>query len=154
MRRNAGEYHIGIGSSSVLMILVVIALAALSLLSLSRARENEALSNRTLSMTLSYYQAASQTQRILAAVDDMVKDHADGTLRAEDWNSLFSQRGLDMIVVDENENFAFSLDAGAGRLLIVEGTFTLDSSPHYMLTRHELTSGNDIEEPVLQLLIP
>lgn len=154
MRRSVGEYRVGIGSSSVLMVLVVLALAALSLLSLGSARSNAALSDRTLTMTLDYYRAAAQVQRMLGAMDELEKDYAVDVLDAEGWNALLAMHGLEKITVDENGTFAFSLDAGTERLLVVEGTLTPDSTSRYLLTRHELTTGYETEDLTLQLLIP
>ena len=154
MSNKAGEYRVGIGSSSVLMILVVIALAALSLLSLGSARSNAALSDRTLTMTLNYYQAAAQAQKMLGALDEQAKLHATKAMDMKSWNVLLTQNGLEAITIHEDGTFTFALDAGAGRLLVVEGTFTPDSVPRYALTRHELAINGKMGAPVLNLLIP
>ncbi len=154
MKKSFGEYRIGIGASSVLMILVVIALAALSLLSLGNARGSSTLSDRNLSMTLSYYQATAKAQQMLGAMDGLEKEYAAGSPNADGWNALLAAHGLPDITIDEDGTFAFSLDAGAGRSLAVEGTFTPDSVPRFTLTRHELTAAAETQEPSMNLLIP
>jgi hypothetical protein len=154
MRKGIGEYRVGIGASSVLMILVVIALTALSLLSLGNAHSSAALSDRNLSMTISYYQAAAQAQRMLGAMDELEKEYAAESSNTKDWNTLLATHGLQAITVDEDGIFSFSLDAGAQRSLAVEGEFTPDSVPRYTLTRHELTAAAESQESSLNLLIP
>ena len=147
------EFRIGVGASSILMILVVLALAALSLLSLSSARNNQALSQRNLSMALRYYQAAAEAQQKLAAIDAVLAEHA-GNTAAEDWQARFDAQGLSDVAVSDDMTFRFSLDAGAQRELAVAGTLSPDQSPRYTLTVHELRNVAIPGDETMQLLIP
>ncbi len=149
--KQRGEYRAGVGASSILMILVVLALAALSLLSLSSARNNEALSQRNLAMTLSYYGAAAGAQRTLAAMDALVAENPGAD--AERLNELFAAHSLDTVTVSDGGAFAFSLDAGAERLLVVEGVLSPGATPRCALTRHELVNRPAGEEGGVELLI-
>jgi hypothetical protein len=152
--KQSGDYRTGVGASTILMILVVLALAALSLLSLNSARNNDTLSQRNLAMTLSYYEAAAEAQRMLAAMDALIVEHpaeaADATLCA----ALFAAHGLDTVTVSEGGAFSFSLDAGADRTLQVEGVLTPGAQPRCTLTCHELTSNAAPENGTVDLLIP
>jgi len=151
--KQRSDYRVGVGATSILMILVVLALAALSLLSLSSARNNETLAQRNLSMTLSYYQAAAEAQRTLAAMDTLISENRAGAQDADDWNALFADHGLETVTVNEDGTFSFSLDAGAERALVVEGALTPNASPRYTLTRHELVNQAAETESTLNLLI-
>jgi len=148
------EYRIGVGASTILMILVVLALAALSLLSFSSARSNAALSERNLTMTLSYYQATAQAQQKLAMMDALLADHATDAIDTNSIISLFVEHGLQDITLSENMTFTFQIDAGAGRTLRVEGTLTPVSYPRYTVTRHELTSQTLPDEQPLNVYQP
>jgi len=152
--KQRNDYRLGVGASSILMILVVLALAALSLLSLNSARNNETLSQRNLTMTLAYYEAAEEVQRTLAAMDALVAEYPAQTADADGCNALFSAHGLETVTVSEGGAFAFSLDAGAQRALEVEGVLTPDASTRCTLTRHELVNRATGEESSLELLIP
>ena len=149
------EYRVGVGASSILMILVVLALTALSLLSLSSARNNQALSDRTLSMTVQYYEAAATAQRKLAAMDAALAQHAGAALSRAEWQSVFDAAGLSDVGLTGALAFAFTVDAGAGRTLAVEGMLTPDALPRYRLTCHELRSSTlQTEQPLLLLSPP
>lgn len=148
------DYRIGIGASSILLILVVLALAALSLLSLGSAKNNAALTERNLNMTLSYYQAAAKAQRTLAMMDSLVSDRSVQNLTAEEWTTLFSAHGLNGITVSDGMAFSFSIDAGAERILVVEGKFSPQGTPRLTLTRHELTSQTVLESKTLNVAMP
>ena len=152
--KQQSDYRVGVGATSILMILVVLALAALSLLSLSSARNNENLAQRNLSMTLSYYQAAAEAQRTLAAMDTLVVENRAQTQDADGWNALFAAHGLETVTVTKGGTFSFSLDAGEERALVVEGTLTPNALPRYTLTRHELVNQSAETEYTLDLLIP
>ena len=137
------EYNIGIGASTILLILVVIALAALSLTSLGSARNNAALSDRNLEMTLAYYTAAAQAQRTLAAMDAVIAEYADTFTNVDALKTLFAFHGLSNVKVYSNYTFTFFVNAGAQRLLEVGGTLSPGQAPRYTLTRHTLGNGGD-----------
>ena len=117
--RQKTEYRVGVGASSILMILVVLSLTALSLLSLSSARNNQALSDRNLSMTVQYYEAAASAQRKLAAIDAVLVQHAGAALTRAQWQSVFDAESLTDIRLTDALTFAFTVDAGGGRVLSV-----------------------------------
>lgn len=148
------EFRIGVGASTILMILVVLALAALSLLSFNSARSSAALSERNLSMTLSYYQAAAQAQQKLAMMDALLADQATDAMDANAIASLFITHALQNVTLDDDLTFSFHIDAGAGRTLNVEGTLSPGSFPRYTVTRHELTNQPIPEEQPLNVYQP
>lgn len=153
--RQKTEYRVGVGASSILMILVVLSLTALSLLSLSSARNNQALSERNLGMTVQYYEAAANAQRKLAAMDAALEKHAGTLFSRAAWQSIFDAEGLTDVSLTDELTFAFTVDAGAGRTLAVEGTLTPNTQPRYRLTCHELrSSALQTEQPLLLLTPP
>lgn len=149
------EYRLGVGASSILMILVVLSLAAISLLSLHAARNNAALTQRNLEMTVAYYQAAAEVEQTLAAMDELMVQHggAEQGLSTADWMLDFqAQHG---ITFSSDQTFAFFTDAGAERSIAVEGYLTPGSSPCYTLTRHELLpSSAAAQQTALTLFAP
>jgi len=148
------EYRVGVGASSILMVLVVLALAALSLLSLSSAKNNAALSQRNLNMTLAYYQAAAQAQRTLSMMDSLMAEREAQNLTAQEWTDLFAAHGLEAVTVSAEGVFSFSVDAGAERSLIVQGELTPQNAPRFTVTRHELTNQTVTQSQPLPVAMP
>jgi hypothetical protein len=152
MKRKA-EYRVGVGASSILMILVVLALAALSLLSLKAAQNNAALTARNLDMTLSYYRAAADVQRTLAAMDESRYEldlSSDGGLAAFQ-TYLKSQKTP--VTLSEDMDFTLTADAGAEREIIVEGTVIPGKTGGLSITRHELGNTAAFSEETDRLTV-
>ena len=150
--RQKAEYRIGVGASSILMILVTLALAALGLLSLYAAKNNAALCKRNLEMTVQYYHAADDTQRILAAIDQSLTPEA--IARREAISSFVCHWTGEVVpvTVQEGGSFAFSVGAGAGRTLTTEGAVQPDGT--VTLTRHALVSAPAPTETPLPVYQP
>ena len=148
------DYRVGVGASSILMVLVVLALAAMSLLSLSAARNSVALGDRTLDMTTNYYQAVSEAQRMLAAMDASLADHAIDNPDAATWQALLQAHGIPDITVAADLSYSFSVNAGAQRMLEVGGRLTPTQPQRYTLTRHQLVNTATAESQPLQLFQP
>ena len=132
------EYRIGVGASSILMILVTLALAALGLLTLYAAKNNAALCARNVSLTVQYYHAADQTQRMIAAIDEGFTPQALARMQAlQGYVTEAPAQGITFTYT--GNAFTIDADAGAGRTLHTEGTLAGDHS--ITLTRHTLSSA-------------
>lgn len=66
------EYRIGPGAASLLLVVVVVSLALLALLALMNARGDYRLTERSISFTLSEYEASARSERSLAELDGIV----------------------------------------------------------------------------------
>ena len=144
--KSKGEYRVGTGASSILMILVVLSLTALALLSFTSARNNAALSKRSLDMTVAYYNAAADLQRTLAGMDEIVLDQEPAYADPNIWRTLLrGYLGTDGSLADDM-TFTLQTDAGAGRSLIVEGILQPEGEQRIVLTRHELSAPSTSNE--------
>ena len=154
--REKPEYRVGVGASSMLLILVVLSLCALSLLALGSARNSAALSQRTVEMSVAYQQAAETVQRQLAALDQLLLEHAAEGLDAAGWSALLADHGLADFSLSQGDalTFALSVEAGAQRALAVEGTLSPDSFPRFTVTRHTLVNLAPFTQPAMELLLP
>lgn len=136
--KQKAEYRVGVGASSILLILVVLALTALSLLSIKAAQDNTALTERNVSMTLAYYEAAAKVQRTIADMDqkrlelDVTDSEALPAFRAYLANQLVPVLLLDDLT------FTMTVNAGAEREVIVEGAVIPGAAGGISITRHEL----------------
>ncbi len=153
--KNKAEYRVGVGASSILMILVVLALTALSLLSLKAAQNNAVLTDRNLTMTVAYYQAAADVQRTIAAIDE--QSHQLDLLRLEDRAALRSALAnyAHPVSLDDDLVFAFTVDAGADRVITVEGNLVLGDTARVTISRHELRVTDSFsDQRTLNVFLP
>jgi len=141
MNRPRQEYRVGIGASSMLTIFVALCVSTLALLALSGARGDAALTSRTAEMTLGYYEASDQAQRVLARIDGAVRDAASaaaGQREFEDELSNLSVEGVSLLY--EGGILSFDVDAGGGRRLSVAVRPRRTGEP-IEIVRYKLTGG-------------
>lgn len=121
MRREKGEYRIGMGASTMLMIFVSLSLATLSILALMSARADAALQTRNLHMTVAYYQAADLAQRALAQIDQQVLAAQAEAQSEEEYRQALVQIAADGVEFELKtaDSCRFIVDAGENRRLSV-----------------------------------
>ena len=152
--RTKTEFRFGVGASSILMILTVLALAALAMLSLGSARTNEALAERSRAMAVAVFSADAEAQRKLAQMDQVIAENAADSPTAALLAARLAEAGLADVTLGDGFLFAFTVDAGAGRELHVEGILTPEALPRYTLTRHQLIAGEMPDAPAAELAMP
>jgi len=136
--KHKAEYRVGVGASSILLILVVLALTALSLLSLKAAQDNAALTERNVSMTLAYYEAAANVQHTIAAMNekrlelDLTNDEALSAYRT------YLTKQFAVVELSDDLTFTMTANAGDEREVIVEGAVIPGITGGISITRHEL----------------
>ena len=92
--------RMGVGASSILLILVVVSLTLFASLALIQARSDAALTQKTAVSTRAYYDADTQAQTMLAALDDALKqgyalDSVEGVTKQADGSYAFSVASSD-----------------------------------------------------------
>ena len=98
--------RMGVGASSILLILVVVSLTLFASLALIQARSDAALTKKTAVSTRAYYDADTQAQTMLAALDDALQQN----------NALDS---IDGVTKQADGSYAFSVEASDGHALNV-----------------------------------
>jgi len=146
VNRPKQEYQVGIGASSMLTIFVVLCVTTLALLALSGARGDAALTGRAVEMTTAYYEASDRAQKILAQVDQAVRDAAADN--QEEFEARLANLSLDGVsLAFDGGILSFDLDAGGGRELsvAVRPSLTGERCPviRYQLTGSELWTGEN-----------
>lgn len=115
MKRQPMEYRVGVGASVILMILVAVSLAVLSLLGWMNAHFDLKRSQRSIALTVAYYEAAEQAQRKLMELDQQLLKALQSSEDAAAYN-----RQLEALGMDEDRCVRWELDAQSDRSLIVE----------------------------------
>ena len=65
--------RMGVGASSILLILVVVSLTLFASLALIQARSDASLTDKTAVSVSAFYDADARAQRMIAALDDALK---------------------------------------------------------------------------------
>ncbi|MDO4355565.1 MAG: hypothetical protein Q4E13_03505 [Clostridia bacterium] len=136
MKRQKMEYRVGVGAPVILMILVVVSLAVLSLLGWISARFDCQYSQRSIALTVAYYDAAEQAQLRLMELDQQLIQALESSEDAEAYD-----RQLKALGMDETRIVSWELDAQNDRSLIVEvrlAEYEQAGEGRYALTGHWL----------------
>ena len=109
----------GVGASSIMLIIVVLCLTLFGVLSYVTARNDAALSARTLESVQRYYEADAEAQRSLMAIDEWLEGGMQG-----------QPEGLALVDVGDG-TVAFSVAADGGHALrvvlrIADGSYTIE----------------------------
>ena len=72
--KQKGNFHFGVGTSSILMIFVVLCLTVFAVLSFSTARADQRLTEKALAGTAAYYAADVQAEETLAQIDGILAE--------------------------------------------------------------------------------
>lgn len=78
MKDKQQSYFVNIGSSSLLVIFLILCLVTFAILSLSSARSDYTFSERMAEHKQAYYEASARAETIVAAIDDIFYEAADG----------------------------------------------------------------------------
>lgn len=141
MNRPKQEYRVGIGAVTMLTIFVVLCVTTLALLALSGARGDAALTSRALEMTQGYYQASDRAQRVIAKLDEIIKNAASGAADQAAFEAALSEVEIDGVSIDLDEGIvSFDVDAGGGRALTVALQPSM-TPPRLRIVRYALTGG-------------
>ena len=69
-KKTGPEFHVNVGSSSILLIFVILCLISFATLSIVSANADAKLSRRVVERTTAYYEACNQAQADITSLDD------------------------------------------------------------------------------------
>lgn len=72
-KKSGPEFHINVGSSSILLIFVILCLVSFATLSIVSANADAKLSGKVVERTTAYYEACNKAQTDIASMDDTLK---------------------------------------------------------------------------------
>lgn len=153
MKKQRMEHRVGVGASSVLFVLTALAMAALALLAYGQARNTASLATRNVEMTTAYYEADSRVQAQLALIDAAVARYRTNPVGAMD-ASWFLTCGVtaQWRTAGDGVRFAFTVPAGDGRVLAVEGTAFARGDRRFRLDSYRLQSDAPSHDVYLDLM--
>ena len=100
-RRKKNDFHLNIGTSSILFIFVMLCLVSFAVLSLSSATSDYNLSSKILENSTAYYDACNEAEELLSATDTTLSDlYATGISRSGYYDQVGKKKSFDIPVTD------------------------------------------------------
>ncbi len=132
------EFHVNVGSSSILLIFVILCLISFATLSIVSANADAKLSRRVVERTTAYYEACNQAQTDIADMDD--------TLAAVYADSFDEEEYF--MAVGRNKTCTVAISALQTLSVTVEILYPKqEGDPFYRITSWQvLTDSSDMEE--------
>lgn len=144
-KKNGPEFHVNVGSSSILLIFVILCLISFATLSIVSANADAKLSRRVMERTTAYYQACNQAQEDIASIDS--------TLAAV-YASSFDEEEYFM-AVGHRKNYIVSISALQTLSVTLEILYPQqEGDPFYRITSWQvLTDSSGVEDEDDSLLL-
>lgn len=109
-KKSGPEFHINVGSSSILLIFVILCLISFATLSIVSANADAKLSRRVEERTTAYYEACNQAQADIAALDDNLAAAYADSLDEEDYFAIVGEHKSYTIEISELQTLSVTLD--------------------------------------------
>lgn len=143
-KKSGPEFHINVGSSSILLIFVILCLISFATLSIVSANADAKLSNRVVERTSAYYDACNRAQLDIANMDNtLAAIYADSF----DEDEYF-------MAVGHKKSYIFSISSLQTLSVTLDILYPQETGdPFYRITSWQvITDSSDLEdedEPVL-----
>lgn len=137
-KKNGPEFHVNVGSSSILLIFVILCLISFATLSIVSANADARLSRRVVERTTAYYEACNLAQANIADLDHTLAAVYEECFD-EDEYYLAAGRG---------KTYTFAISDLQTLSVSVEILYPdQDGAPFYRITSWQvLTDSSDVEE--------
>lgn len=137
-KKSGPEFHVNVGSSSILLIFVILCLISFATLSIVSANADAKLSRRVVERTTAYYEACNQAQADIADLDDTLAAVYADSFDEEEYFMAVGRKKTYTVAISDLQTLSVTLD-----ILYPEQ----DSDPFYRITSWQvLTDSSDVEE--------
>ena len=137
-KKSGPEFHVNVGSSSILLIFVILCLISFATLSIVSANADAKLSRRVVERTTAYYEACNQAQADIASIDDMLAAVYADSFDEEEYFMAVGHKKTCIVAISDLQTLSVTLD-----ILYPEQ----DGDPFYRITSWQvLTDSSDEEE--------
>lgn len=137
-KKSGPEFHVNVGSSSILLIFVILCLISFATLSIVSANADAKLSRRVAERTTAYYEACNQAQADIASMDDTLAAVYADSFDEEEYFMAVGRKKTYAVTISDLQTLSVTLD-----ILYPEQ----DGDPFYRITSWQvLTDSSDVEE--------
>lgn len=143
-KKSGPEFHINVGSSSILLIFVILCLISFATLSIVSANADAKLSNRVVERTSAYYEACNRAQADIANMDNTLAAIYDDSFDEDEYFMAVGHKKSYIFPISGLQTLSVTLD-----ILYPQE----DGDSFYRITSWQvITDSSDLEddeEPVL-----
>lgn len=109
-KKSGPEFHVNVGSSSILLIFVILCLISFATLSIVSANADARLSRRVVERTTAYYEACNQAQADIASIDNtLVSVYAD-SLDEDEYFMAVGHKKTYIVAISDLQTLSVTLD--------------------------------------------
>lgn len=109
-KKSGPEFHVNVGSSSILLIFVILCLISFATLSIVSANADARLSRRVEERTSSYYEACNQAQADIAAIDSTLAAVYDNCFDEEEYFMAVGHKKTYIVPISDLQTLSVTLD--------------------------------------------
>lgn len=137
-KKSGPEFHVNVGSSSILLIFVILCLISFATLSIVSANADAKLSRRVAERTTAYYEACNQVQANITSLDDTLAAIYADSFDEEEYFMAAGHKKTYIVTISDLQTLSVALD-----ILYPQQ----DGEPFYRVTSWQvLTDSSDVEE--------
>lgn len=137
-KKSGPEFHINVGSSSILLIFVILCLVSFATLSIVSANADAKLSRKVVERTTAYYEACNKAQADIANMDNTLKAVYADSFDEDEYFMAVGHKKTYIFPISDLQTLSVSLD-----ILYPEQT----GEPFYRITSWQvLINSSTLEE--------
>lgn len=137
-KKSGPEFHINVGSSSILLIFVILCLVSFATLSIVSANADAKLSRKVVERTTAYYEACNKAQADIASMDNTLKAVYADSFDEDEYFMAVGHKKTYIFPISDLQTLSVSLD-----ILYPEQT----GEPFYRITSWQvLINSSTLEE--------
>ena len=137
-KKTGPEFHVNVGSSSILLIFVILCLISFATLSIVSANADAKLSRRVVERTTAYYEACNQAQADITSLDDTFAAIYADSFDEEEYFMAVGHKKTCTFTISDLQTLSVTLDILYPRQ---------EGDPFYRITSWQvLTDSSDMEE--------
>lgn len=109
-KKSGPEFHINVGSSSILLIFVILCLVSFATLSIVSANADAKLSRKVVERTTAYYEACNKAQTDIASMDDTLKAVYADSFDEDEYFMAVGHKKTYIFPISDLQTLSVSLD--------------------------------------------
>lgn len=144
-KKSGPEFHVNVGSSSILLIFVILCLISFATLSIVSANADAKLSSRVAERTAAYYEACNQAQENIANIDRTLASVYADSFDEDEYFMAVGHKKTCIVAISDLQTLTVTLDILYPRQ---------EGDPFYRVTSWQVvTDSSDVEDEDSVLLI-